>query len=91
MVVEVEHTSLGRGRSIGSPVKLSDRAAELRGRSASSGSEEDGVGPTTKRRGAPLLGEHTREVLAEAGYATDQVDGFVAEGSVLQHAETTER
>jgi crotonobetainyl-CoA:carnitine CoA-transferase CaiB-like acyl-CoA transferase len=91
MVVEVEHTSLGRVRSIGSPVKLSDRAAELRGRSASSGSEEDGVGPTTKRRGAPLLGEHTREVLAEAGYATDQVDGFVAEGSVLQHAETTER
>lgn len=73
MVVEVEHTRLGRVRSIGSPVKLSDYGAKL------------------LRRGAPLLGEHTREVLAEAGYATEQVDGLVAEGSVLQHAETTER
>jgi crotonobetainyl-CoA:carnitine CoA-transferase CaiB-like acyl-CoA transferase len=73
MVVEVEHTRLGRVRSIGSPVKLSDHGAKL------------------LRRGAPLLGEHTREVLAEAGYATEQVDGFVAEGSVLQRAGTTER
>ena len=34
-------------------------------------------------RGAPLLGEHTREVLAEYGYADDQVEALIAEGAVI--------
>ncbi len=34
-------------------------------------------------RGAPLLGEHSREVLAEAGYGTDEIERLVGEGVVL--------
>lgn len=33
-------------------------------------------------RPAPMLGEHTREVLAEAGYSAGDIDAFVAEGVV---------
>jgi crotonobetainyl-CoA:carnitine CoA-transferase CaiB-like acyl-CoA transferase len=29
-----------------------------------------------------MLGEHTREVLAEAGYSDAEIDAFVAEGVV---------
>jgi formyl-CoA transferase len=49
MVVETEHPTLGRLRTLGSPIKMSETP------------------PTTGRR-APLLGEHTREVLREVGY-----------------------
>ena len=62
MVVEVEHTRLGRVRSLGSPVKLS------------------GQGPEGLRPGAPILGEHTREVLLEAGYSGEDIDGLIEEG-----------
>jgi crotonobetainyl-CoA:carnitine CoA-transferase CaiB-like acyl-CoA transferase len=34
-------------------------------------------------RGAPLLGEHTREVLAEHGYSEDEVEALIAEGAVV--------
>ena len=34
-------------------------------------------------RGAPLLGEHTREVLAEYGYSDDEVAALIAEGAVV--------
>ena len=33
-------------------------------------------------RGAPLTGQHTREILAEVGYTTDQIDGLVAGGAI---------
>jgi formyl-CoA transferase len=46
MVVEVVHPTLGRIKSLGSPIKLSDTPADV-------------------RRRAPLLGEHTAEILAE--------------------------
>jgi crotonobetainyl-CoA:carnitine CoA-transferase CaiB-like acyl-CoA transferase len=36
-------------------------------------------GPTT---GAPVLGEHTREILAEHGFSGAEVEGFIAEGAV---------
>jgi crotonobetainyl-CoA:carnitine CoA-transferase CaiB-like acyl-CoA transferase len=39
--------------------------------------------PGGPRRGAPLLGEHTREVLAEHGFAPQEIDQLVAEGAVI--------
>ena len=38
--------------------------------------------PTSVTRPAPVLGEHTREVLAEAGYSDAEIDALVAEGVV---------
>ena len=38
--------------------------------------------PTSVTRPAPMLGEHTREVLTQAGYAAAEIDAFVAEGVV---------
>ena len=38
--------------------------------------------PTAITRPAPLLGEHTRELLRECGYAEADIDGFVAAGVV---------
>ena len=34
-------------------------------------------------RGAPLLGEHTREVLAEYGYGDDEIDALICDGAVI--------
>ena len=34
-------------------------------------------------RGAPLLGEHTREVLAEHGYSKDEVEALISDGAVV--------
>jgi crotonobetainyl-CoA:carnitine CoA-transferase CaiB-like acyl-CoA transferase len=38
--------------------------------------------PTQITRPAPLLGEHTREVLREHGYTDDDIEGFIAAGVV---------
>jgi crotonobetainyl-CoA:carnitine CoA-transferase CaiB-like acyl-CoA transferase len=38
--------------------------------------------PTSIRRGAPLFGEHSREVLREIGYGEDEIDRLVASGAV---------
>ena len=38
--------------------------------------------PTAVTRPAPMLGEHTREVLAQAGYSSADIEAFVAEGVV---------
>jgi crotonobetainyl-CoA:carnitine CoA-transferase CaiB-like acyl-CoA transferase len=38
--------------------------------------------PTRVERPAPLLGEHTRELLREHGYGDDEIDRFVADGVV---------
>ena len=38
--------------------------------------------PTAVKRPAPLLGEHTREVLREVGYKDAEIDRFVAEGVI---------
>ena len=34
-------------------------------------------------RGAPILGEHTVEVLAEHGYDADEIDRLVADGCAI--------
>lgn len=38
--------------------------------------------PTSIDRPAPLLGEHTREVLREYGYSDEQIDALAAEGAI---------
>ena len=40
--------------------------------------------PTRVDRPAPLLGEHTRELLRECGYADEEINAFVAAGVVTE-------
>jgi len=40
--------------------------------------------PGGVRRGAPLLGQHTREVLSEYGFSSEEIAGLIAEGAVVQ-------
>jgi crotonobetainyl-CoA:carnitine CoA-transferase CaiB-like acyl-CoA transferase len=40
--------------------------------------------PATVERGAPLVGEHSREVLAEAGFGADEVADLLAAGVVAE-------
>ena len=54
MAVEVEHPTLGRMRTLGSPIKMSET-------------------PPLDGRRAPLLGEHTGEVLREAGLSDEEI------------------
>jgi len=57
MVVETDHPTLGRIRTLGSPLKMS-------------------ATPPIVGRRAPLLGEHTREVLSEIGYTEEEISQF---------------
>ena len=54
MVVEIDHPTLGRLRTLGSPIKMS-------------------ATPPDVRRRAPLLGEHTDDVLREAGFSDAEI------------------
>jgi formyl-CoA transferase len=54
MAVEVEHPTLGRIRTLGSPIKMSET-------------------PPRVGRPAPLLGQHTLEVLREAGVSDEEI------------------
>ncbi len=54
MVLETEHPTLGRIRTLGTPIKLAST-------------------PLVPGRPAPLLGQHTDEVLHEAGYTAKEV------------------
>jgi crotonobetainyl-CoA:carnitine CoA-transferase CaiB-like acyl-CoA transferase len=61
MVVESDHPTLGRLRTLGSPIKMSRT-------------------PPIVHRRAPLLGEHTAEVLREAGYSDQDIRDLMAGG-----------
>ncbi|HEU5338364.1 MAG TPA: CoA transferase [Sulfuricaulis sp.] len=64
MVVEVEHSKLGRMKTLGPPVKFSGT-------------------PSGVRSGAPLLGQHTREVLKEYGYKDGEIKEMISRGDVV--------
>lgn len=64
MIVEVEHSRLGKVKTLGPPVKFSKT-------------------PTSVRRGAPVLGESTREILLEYGYTPEEIEALAASGAVL--------
>ncbi len=40
--------------------------------------------PATVRRGAPLMGEHSREVLVEFGFSSQEIDGLIASGAIIE-------
>ena len=63
MVMETEHPTLGRIRTLGTPLKLSQT-------------------PLTPGRAAPLLGQHTDEVLGEVGFDPDSVTRLRETGAV---------
>ena len=44
--------------------------------------------PGSVRRAAPLLGQHTREVLREHGYSDDQIDRLAEQGAIQMPAST---
>ena len=64
MVVEVEHSRLGKMKTLGPPVKFSST-------------------PGRVQRGAPQLGQHTREVLKEYGYSEAEIDKLAGNGYVI--------
>lgn len=55
MTTEVDHPILGRLRTMGTPIKMSET-------------------PLDPHHRAPMLGEHTDEVLASAGYSIDEIE-----------------
>ena len=59
----------------------SERGAEPNGE-PDPGPDADGVG--VRSRGAPLLGEHTREVLADYGFTAEEVDGLLDSGVAME-------
>ena len=54
LVIDTDHPTLGRVRTLGTPLKLSET-------------------PLTPGRPAPLLGQHTGEVLAETGFGREEI------------------
>lgn len=63
MVVETDHPTLGRIKTLGTPIKMSET-------------------PLSPGRPAPLLGQHTDEVLLEGGYSQDDVAEFRSAGVI---------
>ena len=68
---ELEDDTLGTYRQLRSPFRVSDGTSGANGVNEESG------------RRAPRLGEHSVEVLTEAGYAPDAIDALLADGVVV--------
>jgi crotonobetainyl-CoA:carnitine CoA-transferase CaiB-like acyl-CoA transferase len=64
MVMEVEHSRIGRMKTLGPPVKFS-------------------ATPSGVKRGAPQLGEHTRDVLHEYDYSDAEIKQLEADGDII--------
>jgi crotonobetainyl-CoA:carnitine CoA-transferase CaiB-like acyl-CoA transferase len=64
MVVEVNHTRVGRTRVLGTPIKFSET-------------------PSRIHRAAPVLGEHTREILGEYGYGEAEINQLIASRDIV--------
>lgn len=64
MIVELDHPTAGRVKTLGHPIKFSETPASL-------------------RRAAPVLGQHSREVLQEVGYDVGDIEAMVASGAVI--------
>jgi crotonobetainyl-CoA:carnitine CoA-transferase CaiB-like acyl-CoA transferase len=62
MVVATEHPTLGRLKTLGSPIKMS-------------------ATPSDVSRRAPQLGEHTDDVLREAGFSAGEIDALRQSGA----------
>ncbi len=65
MVVEQEHRTAGKVRTIGSPVKMSETPCRL-------------------RNAAPLLGEHTKDILQKEGYSEAEIERMTEDGTIQQ-------
>jgi len=63
MMVETDHPTLGRTRTLGSPIKMSST-------------------PPDVTRRAPLLGEHTEDILRAAGYTDGEIEALRIAGAV---------
>ncbi len=64
MVVDVEHSRVGRVKTLGMPIKFSGT-------------------PGAITRAAPLLGEHTREILGILGYSGAEIEVLEQAGAVF--------
>lgn len=65
MIVDVEHASVGKVKTLGAAVKFHGT-------------------PTAVRRAAPLLGQHTKEILRECAYSDNEIDALLQEGVVSE-------
>lgn len=69
MIVETRHPTAGPVKGLGLPIRFSGGGND----------RNDGGSP----RAAPLLGQHTHEVLLELGYSEQEVDRLAQENAVL--------
>lgn len=86
MVVETDHPRVGPVRGIGCPIKFGAAAVEetVTGFEVSKEGSDEGDGRSEHLRPAPLLGEHTREILGEAGLSPSAIERLIGEGCAVQ-------